>query len=316
MSKKIKNMLSILFVAVLTVSAFCIPASAAEDDLTISISTDEKDSVTAKAGDTVKYAIYMTDTKEEVIGAAMSFFYNDEYLKLNADSINCESFKTAIGNPKLKNFYTFTWTDVQNPVKLNGDKALVSAEFKVLKGGKTDLSYFISDMYGDDMTYLKSYKITCKLWVNGKEVEDSAVPIVNNDTANSEKIQGDFVNYIDGMGEENSPNKGDHKSVVVEKKYKDPNYSAKDLAKELKTNTRYLSAVVNSRFGMNYSCLLNEYRIKDALHLLVDKRYMDKNVEEISAMVGFANRQSFYAAFYKNVGETPNGYRKRNQEKK
>ena len=42
-----------------------------------------------------------------------------------------------------------------------------------------------------------------------------------------------------------------------------PNYSAKDLAKELKTNTRYLSAVVNSRFGMNYSRLLNEYRIKE-----------------------------------------------------
>lgn len=103
--------------------------------------------------------------------------------------------------------------------------------------------------------------------------------------------------------------------VVVQKKYKDPNYSAKDLAKELKTNTRYLSAVVNSRFGMNYSCLLNEYRIKDALHLLVDKRYADKNVEEISAMVGFANRQSFYAAFYKNVGETPNGFRKKNLEK-
>ena len=103
--------------------------------------------------------------------------------------------------------------------------------------------------------------------------------------------------------------------VVVQKKYKDPNYSAKDLAKELKTNTRYLSAVVNSRFGMNYSCLLNEYRVKDALHLLTDKRYADKNVEEISTMVGFANRQSFYAAFYKNVGETPNGYRKKNAVK-
>ena len=76
--------------------------------------------------------------------------------------------------------------------------------------------------------------------------------------------------------------------IVVQKKYKDVNFSAKDLAKELKTNTRYLSAVINSRFGMNYSCLLNEYRIKDALHLLIDKRYLDKNVEEISAMVGFA----------------------------
>lgn len=104
--------------------------------------------------------------------------------------------------------------------------------------------------------------------------------------------------------------------IVLQKKYKDPNYSAKDLAKELKTNTRYLSAVVNSRFGQNYSCLLNEYRIKDALHLLTDKRYADKNVEEISAMVGFANRQSFYAAFYKNVGETPNGYRKKHLEGK
>ena len=97
--------------------------------------------------------------------------------------------------------------------------------------------------------------------------------------------------------------------IVLQKKYKDPNYSAKDLAKELKTNTRYLSAVINSRFGMNYSCLVNEYRIKDAQHLLVDK-----NVEEISAMVGFANRQSFYAAFYKNVGVTPNAYRAKDEK--
>ena len=50
----------------------------------------------------------------------------------------------------------------------------------------------------------------------------------------------------------------------------------------------------------------SEYRVKDAKHLLTDKRYADNNVEEISTMVGFANRQSFYAAFYKNVGETPN----------
>ena len=99
--------------------------------------------------------------------------------------------------------------------------------------------------------------------------------------------------------------------VIVKKKYKDPNFSSKDLAKLLQTNTRYLSAVVNSRFGMNFSCLLNEYRVKDALRLLADKKNADKNVEEISAMVGFANRQSFYAAFYRIVGETPNGYRKR-----
>ena len=99
--------------------------------------------------------------------------------------------------------------------------------------------------------------------------------------------------------------------VIVKKKYKEPNFSSKDLAKLLKTNTRYLSAVVNSRFGMNYSCLLNEYRVKDALRMMADKKNADKNIEEISANVGFANRQSFYAAFYRIVGETPNGYRKK-----
>lgn len=103
--------------------------------------------------------------------------------------------------------------------------------------------------------------------------------------------------------------------IVVQKKYRDPNYSAKELANDLDTNTRYLSAVVNSRFGMNYSNLLNEYRVKEALHLLKDKRYADLTIEQISAKVGFANRQSFYAAFYKNKGETPNDYRKRHEQK-
>lgn len=101
--------------------------------------------------------------------------------------------------------------------------------------------------------------------------------------------------------------------VVARKKYRNPRYSAKELARELHTTPRYLSAVINSRFGKNYSCLVNEYRIKEALRLFHDGRYADRSVEEISAMAGFANRQSFYAAFYRNVGETPANYRKRNE---
>ena len=54
-----------------------------------------------------------------------------------------------------------------------------------------------------------------------------------------------------------------------------------------------------------------EVYLRTDLALAPVKAYVWKNVEEISTMVGFANRQSFYAAFYKNVGETPNGYRKK-----
>ncbi|MCQ2083789.1 MAG: helix-turn-helix domain-containing protein [Bacteroidaceae bacterium] len=101
--------------------------------------------------------------------------------------------------------------------------------------------------------------------------------------------------------------------MVAEKKYRDPNYSAKQLAKDLDTNPRYLSAVINSRFGMNYSSLANELRIRDAVHMLVDKRFVDKTMEEIGLMSGFSNRQSFYAAFYKEKGEAPHQYKKRHQ---
>ena len=181
----------------------------------------------------------MSQTNEKVIGIQMSFFYDDAYLKMDADSVKCESFPNSVGNTALKNYYIFTWTDVQKPVTLNSNKSLVSAEFKVLKGGETDLSYFISDIYGDDMTYLKSYKITCKLWVNGEEVKQDAVPIVDEKKASENKLQGDFINYVDGMGEENTPNKDDHKSVIVEKRYiaTQKSTSVVDVTKTVETST-------------------------------------------------------------------------------
>ena len=57
--------------------------------------------------------------------------------------------------------------------------------------------------------------------------------------------------------------------IVIEKKYRNKDFSAKDLATELNTNTRYISAVINSRFNKNFSCLINEYRIKEAMHRMV-----------------------------------------------
>lgn len=97
--------------------------------------------------------------------------------------------------------------------------------------------------------------------------------------------------------------------IVMQKKYKDKDYSAKRLAEDLGTNTRYISAVVNVRFHMNYTSFVNKYRIEEAMSILVDKRYKDLRIEEVSDMVGFANRQSFYASFYKLTGITPKEYR-------
>ena len=103
--------------------------------------------------------------------------------------------------------------------------------------------------------------------------------------------------------------------IVMQKKYREKDYSAQKLADEIGTNTRYLSAVVNTRFHMNYTQFVNSYRISEAMTLLVDKRYQNQNVAEIGDMVGFANRQSFYASFFRFTGITPRQYREDNLQK-
>ena len=97
--------------------------------------------------------------------------------------------------------------------------------------------------------------------------------------------------------------------IVKQKKYLDKDYSAKQLAAHLGTNSRYISAVINVRFKMNYTSFVNKQRIKDAMVLLAGKENKNLNMEEISDMVGFANRQSFYASFYRINQITPREYK-------
>ena len=100
--------------------------------------------------------------------------------------------------------------------------------------------------------------------------------------------------------------------IVIQKKYKDKNYTAQLLASDLGTNTRYISAVVNTRFHMSYPEFVNKHRIEEAMTLLLDARYQGLNMEDIAVKVGFANRQSFYASFFRFNTCTPREYKLRN----
>ena len=97
--------------------------------------------------------------------------------------------------------------------------------------------------------------------------------------------------------------------IVMQKKYRDKEYSAKKLADEIGTSNRCISAVVNTRFHMNYSQYVNKHRVDEAMTVLVDKRYQKLKIEEVGDMVGFATRMAFYAAFFRFMGTTPRQYR-------
>ena len=99
---------------------------------------------------------------------------------------------------------------------------------------------------------------------------------------------------------------------VVEKKYRDPEYTAAKMAEEIGCNARYISAVVHLRYRDNFSQLINEFRIKEAMYMITDKHFADLKMEDVARATGFANRQCFYSAFFRKNGMTPLEYRAQN----
>ncbi|MCJ7935734.1 MAG: helix-turn-helix transcriptional regulator [Chryseobacterium sp.] len=81
------------------------------------------------------------------------------------------------------------------------------------------------------------------------------------------------------------------------------------LAKNIKTNTTYLSEVINTHKGKNFTSYLNDLRIDYALKRLVkDKKFRSYKLPAIADELGYNNVQAFSMAFKKNTGTTPSIY--------
>ncbi len=107
--------------------------------------------------------------------------------------------------------------------------------------------------------------------------------------------------------------KGIQNYIFVGRRYRNVNYTAKRLAEDINTNTRYLSAAIRLHYGCNFAELVNKLRVEEAKQMISDPE-STMTMEDISYSAGFANRQSFYTAFAKYVGITPKEYRKNIEE--
>ncbi len=78
------------------------------------------------------------------------------------------------------------------------------------------------------------------------------------------------------------------------------------LAKELNTNTKYLSKVINFDRKKTFSNYINDLRIGYVINKLKnDKKLRKYTIKAISESVGFKNSESFSKAFYKQTGIYP-----------
>lgn len=101
-----------------------------------------------------------------------------------------------------------------------------------------------------------------------------------------------------------------------EKGYLKPNIKQTDFARELDTNSSYLSRTINHYKGKNFSQYLNDLRIDFVIKKLKsDKKFRKYTIKAISEDVGFSNTESFAKAFYSKTGLQPSYFIKKLEEK-
>ncbi|MCK0161639.1 helix-turn-helix domain-containing protein [Allomuricauda sp. F6463D] len=89
--------------------------------------------------------------------------------------------------------------------------------------------------------------------------------------------------------------------------YRNNTISLDDLSEHIQENRYKVSQVINTYFAKNFYSCLNDYRIEEAKYLLVSDPSL--SVKAIMYEVGFNSKNSFYCAFKKLTGFSPNGYR-------
>ena len=90
-----------------------------------------------------------------------------------------------------------------------------------------------------------------------------------------------------------------------------------NMAKRLKTNTSYLSKIINTHLDKSFSLYINELRINYAiLELKHNKRLRAYSVKGIAQEIGYKNADSFSRYFKAATGISPSVYIKKIEENK
>lgn len=101
------------------------------------------------------------------------------------------------------------------------------------------------------------------------------------------------------------------KNFEEKQQYLKKGITLNSLAKKIKTNSTYLSQVVNTHKEKNFAIYLNDLRIDYALSRLVkDKKFRSYKLSVIAEELGYNNEQAFALAFKKRTGTTLSIYLK------
>lgn len=95
-----------------------------------------------------------------------------------------------------------------------------------------------------------------------------------------------------------------------------PDFSLQQLAIQVGSNYKYVSQVVNERYGKSFKQVLNEQRVIEACRILNDpNQSAHLTIEAIAANLGFNSRSNFTVTFKRITGISPSDFMKMAKEK-
>ncbi|MFC6269845.1 helix-turn-helix domain-containing protein [Frigoriflavimonas asaccharolytica] len=122
------------------------------------------------------------------------------------------------------------------------------------------------------------------------------------------KIPGLKPNYVKNI-------LGQLEKFEEENKYTDSQLSIKLLSENFGTNYVYLSKLINEYKGKNFNVYINDLRLEYAVELLKNKRYLNVDIKDLSALAGFSTPYNFSSNFVRKYKIKPSYFIKLLKEK-
>lgn len=91
--------------------------------------------------------------------------------------------------------------------------------------------------------------------------------------------------------------------------YTDSTLNREKVAEKLGISAGYVSQIINTITGDNFANYINQYRVEAVKEMISNSEYETYNLLTMGLESGFTSKTTFYKAFKKVTGQTPNEYK-------
>lgn len=158
----------------------------------------------ATVGSTVTYTFSIGDAHQKLCGIHLILFFDQDCLELTDVDASALEGGTIINDNKNNDgrvIITNSFINGTEGLDCSETKDVVTATFKVIKDGSTDITYYVPYLYDIDTVNIYDYTFSSSIAVDGQVVVATETPVLEDvQKLDNFRDAGDFENNVEGTG--------------------------------------------------------------------------------------------------------------------